>query len=154
LWHGANWTFVAWGAFHGALMIATVGVAHLWRRYAGSAAIGPGFRAVGRAVGVFVTFHLVCLGWVLFRADNLGHAWQVVSQLGVGSPVSVIHELTHVGPAPPAATTVELAILLASTVALEAVELLIRTPRPAGIPPAARWLAWASLSVWTLLVAV
>ena len=60
LWHGAAWNFVLWGAFHGAWL----GI-HRWL-----------FRdrrlfAVPKFVSMFVTFHLVCCGWVLFRAGTL-----------------------------------------------------------------------------------
>jgi alginate O-acetyltransferase complex protein AlgI len=68
LWHGANWTFVVWGAYHGALLA----LAHGWRRL--------GLPALpGRALRVFVTFQLVSVGWVLFRAPDLGAALQVLA---------------------------------------------------------------------------
>ena len=59
LWHGAAWTFVAWGLLHG------VGLAvGRWRAARGSGSVPP---ALQRAA----TFHFVCLGWLLFRADSL-----------------------------------------------------------------------------------
>lgn len=60
LWHGANWTFVAWGAYHGLLLA--------WERLR-----GKGERGLGRIARVR-TFILVCLGWVLFRAPSLESA--------------------------------------------------------------------------------
>ncbi|MBI3506443.1 MAG: MBOAT family protein [Proteobacteria bacterium] len=61
LWHGANWTFVAWGALHGVLLAA----AHLW----GAARIRAGWRrADPGAVGVAATFLVVTMAWVPFRA--------------------------------------------------------------------------------------
>ncbi len=71
LWHGAAWTFVAWGAYHGALLV----VERLLP--AGGTARG---RLSERGARV-VTFHLVCLGWILFRCASLGDAWMVLRGL-------------------------------------------------------------------------
>jgi len=83
LWHGANWTFVAWGAAHGALLILN----HAWRRIAASL----GLRAVagsrvGTAASTLLTFACVLLTWVLFRADSLAEALRVYrGMLGAGN---------------------------------------------------------------------
>lgn len=67
LWHGANWTFVLWGAMHGTLLALN----HVWRAITGSTgAAGP----VGRITGWFLTFVAVVLAWVLFRAESLATA--------------------------------------------------------------------------------
>lgn len=63
LWHGAEWTFVAWGAYHGALLIVERVAG---QRPTGEASVIPLRRAL--------TLLAVMLGWVLFRADDLGHA--------------------------------------------------------------------------------
>ncbi len=75
LWHGAAWTFVLWGAFHGGLLA--------WERYRGEmTAHQPAVETpLNRAVSRLATFHLVCLGWVLFRADSLGHVGEILSRL-------------------------------------------------------------------------
>jgi D-alanyl-lipoteichoic acid acyltransferase DltB (MBOAT superfamily) len=70
LWHGAAWTFVVWGALQGALLA----VSHVVRR----PEVDSPLR---RAFDVLVTFHLVCLGWVFFRAANLSDAMAVLSGL-------------------------------------------------------------------------
>ena len=63
LWHGAAWTFLAWGALHGALLAI--------ERWGGE----QGWRVPGpRPVRVGLTFLLVLLGWVLFRARDMAHA--------------------------------------------------------------------------------
>ncbi len=77
LWHGAAWTFVLWGALHG----AGLAVHRLWTET--SLAWVRRLRA-GRAfrpVAVFCTFHFVCLGWVLFRAPSVDAAREVFSAL-------------------------------------------------------------------------
>jgi len=62
LWHGANWTFVVWGAYHGALLMLerVTGVGR-----------GPGVRA---RLWQPVTIALVMAGWVLFRSPSIEHA--------------------------------------------------------------------------------
>jgi D-alanyl-lipoteichoic acid acyltransferase DltB (MBOAT superfamily) len=63
LWHGASWTFVLWGAAHGAMLAAN----HLWRGL-----VGPDrFRGtLAHGAGWLMTFAAVVLAWVLFRADS------------------------------------------------------------------------------------
>ena len=65
LWHGANWTFLIWGAIHGAALV----VDHLWQRTAAFARIG-GHRLY-LAAAWFITFHFVCLAWIFFRTPSL-----------------------------------------------------------------------------------
>jgi alginate O-acetyltransferase complex protein AlgI len=69
LWHGAAWTFVAWGVYHGVLL---VGERLLFgpRRRTVTAGSGGG----ANTLAVIVMFHLTCLGWLLFRAPD----WQIV----------------------------------------------------------------------------
>lgn len=67
LWHGANWTFVLWGVYHGALVALGTTVGSRWRKQD-----APGFvSAVSR---VLLTFTLVTIGWIFFRASEL---WEI-----------------------------------------------------------------------------
>ena len=71
LWHGAAWTFVAWGLYHGALLVV--------ERVTGQRALDGEVRRVPlRRAAVFLA---VVLGWVLFRADDLGHAGEVYAAM-------------------------------------------------------------------------
>ena len=63
LWHGAAWTFVLWGAWHGLLLVGE----RLLREN------GSGFRLPGR-LAVARTFLFTALGWITFRADGIGGA--------------------------------------------------------------------------------
>ena len=69
LWHGANWTFVLWGSYHGVLLCLNHAYRYWLRKRDSQGVLGSSF--VARGVRIFVTFHLVCIGWVLFRAPNL-----------------------------------------------------------------------------------
>src|SRR5690606_31471537 len=71
LWHGASWTFVAWGAYQGMLL---VGHRLLDPWLARLRPADPVHRACWRGACVVATFHLVCLGWLLFRADSMAQA--------------------------------------------------------------------------------
>jgi D-alanyl-lipoteichoic acid acyltransferase DltB (MBOAT superfamily) len=71
LWHGANWTFVAWGALHGAMLCIERAVSPV----VSPAGKQPRHASVpGRLVRWFVTFNLVCVSWIFFRATTFGDA--------------------------------------------------------------------------------
>ncbi len=68
LWHGAAVRFILWGGLHG----AALALHKLWMR------LVPGAKATGREMhwwvripGILLTFHIVCLGWLMFRADTM-----------------------------------------------------------------------------------
>ena len=75
IWHGASWNFVAWGAINGLAVLpetlsskrATRGVGEV----AGGESIVPSLKIAGR---MLLTFALVCLGWIFFRAHTLADA--------------------------------------------------------------------------------
>jgi alginate O-acetyltransferase complex protein AlgI len=71
LWHGANWTFVIWGMFHG----LGIGFTHLIRRVGLSSLVV----AIPRWVKVLSTFHFVLVGWILFRAPDMATVWRVMT---------------------------------------------------------------------------
>jgi D-alanyl-lipoteichoic acid acyltransferase DltB (MBOAT superfamily) len=60
LWHGAAWTFLVWGAFHGAALLI--------ERAMGLARSGRGI------LGILITFHGVCAAWILFRSPDFATA--------------------------------------------------------------------------------
>ena len=71
LWHGASWTFVAWGGLHGLYLT----VNHFWHelRVRLGVSFGDSGR-LGKALGIGLTFILVVLAWVVFRAETIGGA--------------------------------------------------------------------------------
>jgi alginate O-acetyltransferase complex protein AlgI len=76
LWHGASWTFVAWGLYHGVLL-AVFRVLRIPDEVRGE---GP-FVAVRRVVRIVVMFHLTCLGWLLFRAATFRAAATMLARI-------------------------------------------------------------------------
>lgn len=75
LWHGANWTFVAWGFYNGFLFLPwCMG----WLRKSKEADQRSFFK---KLPSIVLTFFLVCIGWAIFRSDNLGQAWTILARI-------------------------------------------------------------------------
>ena len=74
LWHGAAWTFVLWGAIHGAALAIERAVAPLLRRL-------PLPAPVMAAGGWLITFHVVTVSWVFFRAESISTALELLARL-------------------------------------------------------------------------
>jgi alginate O-acetyltransferase complex protein AlgI len=70
LWHGAGWTFIVWGAWHGFWLVIERA---LGRR--------PLYVAFPSAIQVLLTFLLVTVGWVVFRAETLAQAWRMLATM-------------------------------------------------------------------------
>ena len=88
IWHGANWTFIVWGIFHGGLlMLERVVPPKTWIR---------GDSAVAQVARMVVTFHLVCVSWVFFRAASVTDAWIVLRGI-VATPWALAPEATVLG---------------------------------------------------------
>jgi D-alanyl-lipoteichoic acid acyltransferase DltB (MBOAT superfamily) len=78
LWHGANWTYVVWGALHGSFLVTSRLTVNLRGKIA--AATGIDRRPmIHQAWRIIVTFNLVAFAWIFFRAKTLAEAWAVVS---------------------------------------------------------------------------
>jgi len=73
LWHGAAWTFVIWGALHGAYMVVSVATAKKRKLIKEKLKLRAG-SFLDKIWQVAVTFTLVNIGWVLFRANNFSDA--------------------------------------------------------------------------------
>ena len=75
LWHGANWTFLAWGAIHG----MALGFGKYLRRWLEpKVPLLKSDHPLMKWAQILLTFHLVCLAWVFFRAENIADAWVVL----------------------------------------------------------------------------
>ncbi|WP_228892507.1 MBOAT family O-acyltransferase [Pseudoduganella aquatica] len=86
LWHGAGWTFVAWGAMHGGYLVLHQG----WLRWRGAAASAPAWW------GAPLTFLAVMLAWVVFRAPDLATAGDLLGALAGANGVSLPRALQGV----------------------------------------------------------
>jgi alginate O-acetyltransferase complex protein AlgI len=74
LWHGANWTFVVWGTYHGILLLI--------ERFCGRKTL---YHNLPKQIQVLVTFMLIMTGWVFFRSATISDAWQYLTVMFVPS---------------------------------------------------------------------
>ena len=92
LWHGAAWTFVVWGGYHGALLVAERLLARRREGRPSEYAVETTLRVWTQRAG---TFALVCVGWVFFRADSVHTAVSLLGRLVTGwtTPTQLVHPL-------------------------------------------------------------
>jgi len=67
LWHGANWTFVIWGAYHGLFLV-------LERLFAGKF-----LSALPKPFSILITFIIASTGWAFFRSEEVSGAWEIIT---------------------------------------------------------------------------
>ena len=89
LWHGANWTFVVWGALHGAGLVVVMA----WQSWRGPGRAGP----LALAIGWFLTFTFFVATIVFFRAPDLATAVHLISAMAGfgGAPIGDISPATE-----------------------------------------------------------
>jgi len=72
LWHGANWTYIAWGGINGFYLV----VENLLKR------VRSGREVIQiRTIRCALTFALICVSWIFFRAEHVSSAWYVLTHL-------------------------------------------------------------------------
>jgi len=79
-WHGANWTFIAWGTFHACLFLPSF-VIKTNRIYLGKVAPSKKIPSFKTILLIFKTFLLVNVGWVFFRSDTLGNSFLYLNKM-------------------------------------------------------------------------
>ena len=81
LWHGADWTFVIWGAYHASLFVplALIGQSHRFKT--GTVAPNRWLPTMSESAMMGLTFLLVLIGWVIFRADHISEAWAYLCRM-------------------------------------------------------------------------
>jgi alginate O-acetyltransferase complex protein AlgI len=85
LWHGAAWTFVAWGGLNGLLLAAY----RIWSRTTWHELIALHNSMAWRWISRILLFHAVCAGWVFFRASSFEIAFDVFGRLAVPGAVTL-----------------------------------------------------------------
>lgn len=79
-WHGANWTFIVWGALN-ALYFLPVMLMNKNRINTNVVAEGKWMPTLREGFQMVVTFGLTIIAWIFFRADNIGHAWSYLTDM-------------------------------------------------------------------------
>ncbi len=83
LWHGANWTFVVWGCIHGIYLVFERVFTHLAKTHPPLARVNL---SIPSFVKIVVTFHLITLAWIFFRANNITEALFFIKNIFHGWP--------------------------------------------------------------------
>ncbi len=83
LWHGANWTYIFWGAIHGSFLIVSIWTQGIRNRIVNFMGLKK-HPKIYRFIQVIIVFTLVSFAWIFFRARNITEAFYVVSHLFVG----------------------------------------------------------------------
>lgn len=89
LWHGANWTFVAWGAYHALLFVPLI-MLKKNRRFMDVVAADSILPSVKEVLQMGSTFFLAVIGWIIFRAESIVQAWDYI--------VTMATNITHYYP--------------------------------------------------------
>src|SRR5574344_351605 len=78
LWHGASVRFILWGGLHGvSLAVHKFMMSH----FSSFKKVGSEMNPWRRAIGIIITFHVVCFGWILFRASSMQTVGDILSQI-------------------------------------------------------------------------
>lgn len=83
-WHGANWTFIVWGAIN-AIYFLPLLLTNKNRDNLGIMAQGRYFPTAKESLLMLKTFGLTVFAWIFFRAENIGHAFDYILGIFSGS---------------------------------------------------------------------
>jgi len=155
LWHGANWTFLAWGGLHAIYMVIALSTGTARQRIASTIKFDR-IPFVHSAWQWLVTFTLVCIAWIFFRAQNIDDAFTALMTLPSGwgpSAFSMIDGHIHIG-----TTRIpnnEFLIALVAIAVLEAAHVLQQWGSVRALINrqwlVVRWFIY-SVSLWTLFL--
>jgi D-alanyl-lipoteichoic acid acyltransferase DltB (MBOAT superfamily) len=79
-WHGANWTFISWGAYHAILFLPVILLGKN-RKFTNTVAEGKLLPTIKELFQMGITFGLVVFGWIFFRAESVTHAWNYIAKI-------------------------------------------------------------------------
>jgi alginate O-acetyltransferase complex protein AlgI len=87
-WHGANWTFIIWG-FLNALYIMPSFIFNTHRNNLDMVASGRSLPSLRESLSIGITFSLTVFAWIFFRANDVSHAFNFISEIFSSSLVSI-----------------------------------------------------------------
>jgi alginate O-acetyltransferase complex protein AlgI len=79
-WHGANWTFIVWGGIN-ALFFIPLMITKKNRRYLEIVAMNKLIPSLRELVSIIITFNIILLGWLFFRAESVEFAWLYLQEM-------------------------------------------------------------------------
>jgi alginate O-acetyltransferase complex protein AlgI len=89
IWHGANWTFVVWGALNGLYLLCSIWTKDLRAAFVKSIGLAA-HPKLHQAVKIAITFALTCYAWIFFRANSITDAFYINKAIGS----SLVHPLS------------------------------------------------------------
>jgi len=156
LWHGANWTFVLWGALHGIYSIFGRILVPLRKKLVAVTRINK-LPLLHKVLQVVFTFSMVSFGWIFFRANSINDAFYIVRHLftDLGKATSfayLINSISAMG-----LTKFQLLVAVGGVALIEVVHLLERKgsvwDRLSTKPALVRWAAYSLLLTVTFWLA-
>jgi alginate O-acetyltransferase complex protein AlgI len=80
LWHGANWTYIIWGALNGFYLVAAIVIHPLKRKFDSITGIER-LPKIDQFVQIIITYILACFAWIFFRANNVSDAFGIIGKI-------------------------------------------------------------------------
>jgi len=149
LWHGANWTYIIWGALNGVYLIVGTWTQGVRDRFFGLVGLRQGTFLRG-VIRISTTFILTCFAWVIFRASTVADAHYILTNFWKGWNLHAIST--------PQFLLRQLPVAFLAVLILELIQWLRRNPtllsRLPNLPTVVRWPAYASAVVAILLFGV
>jgi len=146
LWHGANWTFIIWGALNGVYLLTGIATKKARANLVSQLGVGA-HSAIHKTFQIVFTFALVCFAWIFFRSNTLSDAMYVIKHIATDVPSSR-HFLVGTGRR-------EFAMLVLSIFTMEIVQFTQRRKDILSLlasqPPWVRWAIYYSLIFAILL---
>jgi D-alanyl-lipoteichoic acid acyltransferase DltB (MBOAT superfamily) len=139
LWHGAAWTFVVWGGLNGLFTVLTPVLARAGRFWPRTLQLPS---AVRTTLAALLTFHLILVTWIFFRASSLNEALLVMRRVIEAGPVLPSLVLARIGATDIVVSIGLIVLLLVIEIADERRSMWARLERQ---PLAIRWAAYYAL---------
>jgi alginate O-acetyltransferase complex protein AlgI len=146
VWHGANWTFVIWGALNGFYLLTSIWTADLRRGFVEKIGLSK-YPNLHGAIKIFITFALTCYAWIFFRANSIADAVYITRAIAS----SIIHPFRGIGELPASFGQI---ILCFAVIAV--LELIHYTQRKQDVRERLSakpfWVRWAVYYVFVLAI--
>lgn len=147
LWHGANWTFVIWGALHGAYLILELLLQRPYQRFVAMTRLDTMPRLL-TGLRTILVFHLVLFAWIFFRANTVTDAFYIVQKIGssIGEPLTLalFARNFHIG--------YLTALVLAFSIFLVEVIEYLRRRRQIQLIYRPLWVRWATYYALVIMI--
>lgn len=80
LWHGANWTFIIWGALNGFYLVFSIWTKEIREKISIKTGLSKSPK-IKEGLEILITFLLICFSWIFFRAKTVSDAWYISTHL-------------------------------------------------------------------------